>query len=269
MPNGLDASGVGGVDAGGGSEWDNIFKDVPDATPAKPTPVPAAEEKPPEPEVPAEPSVEKPPEPPQPEPPAEPANEPEASAEVPAPDPVRVEAARADVTAGKKRPIDDVIQDQQDGALRTLYVQVNIKQGSYLLRKHQMEQAKAAYDLAVDDLSRHLLGIEELQGVRSPEESPAGPTPAVKKGPLATTIEEIGLPPGICESLRTNDPPLETVEALEDWRYGGHQFTKVTGLGDKKAERVAEALDGFWRDNPAAADAYATKQSGGPDDDGA
>jgi len=262
MPNGLDASDVAG---GVGDGWDDILNDVPGPTPE--TATQAAEKKPPEPKVPAEPPVEKPPEQPQPEPPAEtapveppvePASEPETAAEVPAPDPVQVEKSKADIAAGKTRPM-EIVHEATETAI--LHEEVVAKRSAWLNLKHKTEQVRASYELAVDDLTKHLLGIRD---VRPPEESPAEPTPAGKEDLLATTIEEVGLPPGICESLRTNDPPLETVKALEDWRYGGSSFTKVTGLGDKKAERVAEALDAFWGEHPAAAGLYAAGQANNP-----
>lgn len=75
------------------------------------------------------------------------------------------------------------------------------------------------------------------------------------------SIDELGLPAKVCESLRENVPSLATVGAISDWANtpdanGRHkQLTDVKGIGAAKATQIDEALDRVWKQRKVQADA--------------
>ena len=67
----------------------------------------------------------------------------------------------------------------------------------------------------------------------------------------STTVEELGLPTGLCDSLRQNpETSIETLGDLVTWqeRHGDHHspLTLIPKVGQGKAEKIADACEAFW-----------------------
>jgi len=60
-----------------------------------------------------------------------------------------------------------------------------------------------------------------------------------------TTTEELGLSASICEILRENDPPIETLGGIADWTIE-YSLTDIPRIGGAKAEAIEEATDKYW-----------------------
>lgn len=76
-------------------------------------------------------------------------------------------------------------------------------------------------------------------------------TPETKATPVkedeswrSITVEEIGLPTGICTALRK--AKMHTLGPLADWTKAEKKLTDIDGIGKVKAELIIETLDKFW-----------------------
>ena len=56
----------------------------------------------------------------------------------------------------------------------------------------------------------------------------------------------------IADSLATKlyESSIETIGDLVDWQSGGKQIVDIKGVGAAKADKIADALERFWKQNP-------------------
>jgi hypothetical protein len=63
----------------------------------------------------------------------------------------------------------------------------------------------------------------------------------------ASLLNDLGLPPGLCELLSENpEKTIKTVGDITDWTSKGKNLTDIPKIGQSKADKIQDALEKFW-----------------------
>lgn len=75
----------------------------------------------------------------------------------------------------------------------------------------------------------------------------------------AVTVEEVGIPKGVCTKLRKNpEKPLVTLGDITDWLGDDdHHLTDIPGVGPGKAEQLENCMTAYWNEHPEHSQAAA------------
>lgn len=121
-----------------------------------------------------------------------------------------------------------------------------------------VKATKATYKEWAEELRRHIS--------KGPEHHPlfdqAAPTADEPTGAgdwRSVTVEEVGIPEGLCTRLRENPKkPLATLGDITDWLGDDdHHLTDIPGIGPGKADQIEACMTAYWEAHPEHSQAAA------------
>lgn len=118
--------------------------------------------------------------------------------------------------------------------------------------KVRLTAARREYDEANRRLDEALESLEDAVSSSSPQvvEETAGEVAAAlaaADGSVDGSIEVLDIPKGLKQILV--DAGLKMVSDIGQWTASGKKLTEIPKVGQSKADRLAEALESFWKSN--------------------
>ena len=133
-------------------------------------------------------------------------------------------------------------------------------------RKESLKEAKAQFEGEVSMLRRLICQRDEKLPLfdLQTKKTESAPEPAVVTEPSATESAPASAPADdswreveissldIADSLASKlyEASIETIGDLADWQSSGKQLTDIKGVGAAKADKIADAMEAFWKANP-------------------
>jgi len=137
------------------------------------------------------------------------------------------------------------------GKIRQLEAKYEIAKDEAADFRKRLETANRELGQAIDKGPERLPLFDKSApetAVETPE--PAAPEP-VKEGEewRNVTLEELGLPPGICLKLRESNG-IRTLGQIADYASNNDGLRGLVGIGEAKAHKIQEACDKYWAEQP-------------------
>lgn len=120
----------------------------------------------------------------------------------------------------------------------------------YLGCKEEATASKKRYEASVDRLNATIDRLTNPQRSLFDEQDPPEPWRAV-------TVEELGLPASLCETLR--EAKVCTLGDISDIGNRNELLTDIQGVGEKKAEQIEAACTAYWAAHPEHYETFAPK----------
>lgn len=138
-------------------------------------------------------------------------------------------------------------------------------------RKESLKEAKASFEGEVSLLRKLICQRDEKLPLFDGPKATGSATPSVaeeKNDNAAAEEESQAAEPSqtpdeswreveissldIADSLATKlyESSIETIGDLTDWQSSGKQLTDIKGVGQAKADKIADAMEAFWKANP-------------------
>lgn len=152
----------------------------------------------------------------------------------------------ANPTVAKYRAIAE-IEDQlvaQNLTFREAEIEFNRADKHAKALKKAMEAEQSRLNGLVQNLSDAMSG-NFTPSLPFPDETTETPESEAWR---AVTLEDLGITGTIAEKL--TEAGITNLGAIASWSDSGKQFTDIAGIGPSKAEKIFEATEEYWRNNP-------------------
>lgn len=116
------------------------------------------------------------------------------------------------------------------------------------LAKGHVKACRECFDVEVSKLRGLIRGSREEHPLfdAAPETGSSGPVSA--DAWREVEIATLEIPAAL--ATRLYEAEIETIGDLVDYQSAGHQLVDIKGVGQAKGDKIADALEAFWRSHP-------------------
>lgn len=115
--------------------------------------------------------------------------------------------------------------------------------------KEEVKECRERFDVEVAKLRGLIRGSQEKHPLfDGANESSKGADDAAPEDWRDVEISSLNIPDSLATKLYESS--IESIGDLVDWQSSGKQIVGIKGVGAAKADKIADALEEFWRANP-------------------